>query len=118
MHGKEYQFDLSDFSVDDVYKIAVILEDEGFKFYSKIIDAAENGRVKNEIKFLRDEVYSHKKFFMKQVEDKNSSAMDDDNLKTFIQKEFIEPTKEYFIGGKIKSARETLRFEQFSSKNP
>ena len=109
MADEKFDFDLSGYGSDDVYKIAVVLEDEGFKFYNKIIDAADETRVKNEVKYLRDEEVRHKSLFQKLVKDK-SSAMDDEKLRVFIQKEFIEPTLEYFEGDKVKKASDALRF--------
>jgi rubrerythrin len=109
MSDESFHFDLSTFSIDDAYKIAVVLEEEGYQFYNKIIEATDNARVKNEVKFLRDEEVRHKNFFQKQVKDKGS-ARDDEKLRTFIQKEFIDPTAEYFDGDKIAVPSDALRF--------
>jgi rubrerythrin len=103
------------FSIQEAYKIAVVLEDEGFKFYDKIIEAADEVRVKNEIKYLRDEEAKHKAFFQKRVTE-SGSAMEDAKLQDFIQKEFIGPTSEQFDGDKIKSATAALRFGQTLEK--
>ncbi len=109
MADEKFDFDLSGYGSDDVYRIAVAMENEGVQFYNRIIDAAAETRIKNEVKFLREEEVRHKNFFQKQVKDK-SSAMDDEKLRAFIRKEFIEPTSEYFEGDKIKKASDALRF--------
>jgi len=85
------------------------LEDEGYKFYDKIMEASEEVRVKNEVKYLRDEEVRHKNFFQKQLKDKKS-AMEDEKMQSFIRKEFIDPTAEYFDGEKIASSSDALRF--------
>ena len=105
----------ADFSIQEAYKIAVVLEDEGFKFYDKIIEAADEVRIKNEVKYLRDEEAKHRAFFQKRVTEKGA-AMDDGRLRDFIQKEFIEPTSGQFDGDKVKNATAALQFGQTLEK--
>jgi len=109
MEEKNFSFNIDDLSVNDLYKIAVAIEEQGYTFYNDIIEAADEVRVKNEVKYLRDEEVKHKNFFMKQIKN-GGSGLDAEEVNKLIQTEIIEPSEEYYMGGKIKQANDALRF--------
>lgn len=103
---------LSMFEVEDIYRMAIAVEQSGFDFYSRIVETSNNQRVKNELKFLRDEEVRHKAFFEKQlaakaaVEDKPVSI----DLRKLLETEFLEPMENLYRRKKVKNNVEALRF--------
>ncbi|TFG61778.1 MAG: hypothetical protein E4H36_09590, partial [Spirochaetales bacterium] len=55
--------DIKNFNIAEAFKLAISVEEEGFKFYDDIVKNTDNVRVKNEIAYLRDEEMKHKAFF-------------------------------------------------------
>ena len=105
-------WDLSEFQAEDIYRMAITIEQGGFDFYNKIIDASDNQRVKNEIKFLRDEEARHKAFFQKQLTGKGDSGEKkiDPGLQKLLESEFLQPLDDLYKQKKVGSNAEALRF--------
>jgi rubrerythrin len=110
-------WDLSKFEIEDVFLMAVAVEQGGYDFYQKIIDQTDNPRVKNEMKFLRDEEEKHKAFFAKSLEKKRSSSFSRDPskkmspaVKALLENEFLAPMQEMYRSKKIAKTDEALRF--------
>jgi rubrerythrin len=105
-------WDLSKFQAEDIYRMAITIEQGGFDFYNKIIDASDNQRVKNEMRFLRDEEGRHKAFFLKQLTDKGAAADKkiDPGLQKLLDSEFLTPLEDLYKGKKVGNNAEALRF--------
>jgi rubrerythrin len=54
------EWNLADFKVEDLLSMAVVMEQKGYDFYSAVIEKSPERRVKNEIRFLREEEARHK----------------------------------------------------------
>lgn len=103
--------DLSKFQIEEVYQFAAEIEQGGFDFYGRLIEASDNTRVKNELKFLRDEEAEHKAFFLGELKKKGKAAGKlGAGLEELLQKEFIRPLEEFYRAGKITKTVEALRF--------
>jgi rubrerythrin len=104
-------WDLSKFKIEDVFQMAVTVEQGGYDFYQKIIDQTDNPRVKNEMKYLRDEEAKHKAFFAKSLEAKTGSSKGmSPAVKSLLEKEFLAPMEEMYRSKKIAKNDEALRF--------
>ena len=103
--------DLSKFPIDEVYQFAVSIEQGGFEFYEKLIQATDNTRVKNELKFLRDEEARHKAFFQEELRKKGrAEAALGSALAGVLQEEFVRPMDDFYRSAKISNTVEALRF--------
>jgi rubrerythrin len=103
--------DLSKFPIEEVYQFAVAIEQGGFEFYEKLIQASDNTRVKNELKFLRDEEAQHKAFFQGELRGKGKAeAALGSGLAGVLQEEFVQPMDRFYREAKVGSTREALRF--------
>jgi rubrerythrin len=103
--------DLSRFPIEEVYQLAVAIEQGGFDFYEKLIQASDNTRVKNELKFLRDEEARHKAFFQGELAKKGKAeAAPGPELAAALEREFLRPMEEFYRGAKVGNTREALRF--------
>lgn len=105
-------WDLSKFQAEDIYRMAITIEQGGFDFYNRIIDGSDDQRVKNEMKFLRDEEARHKAFFQKQLAGKGASEEKkiDPALQKLLESEFLKPLDDLYSSKKIGSNAEALRF--------
>jgi rubrerythrin len=104
-------WDLSKFAIEDVFQMAMAVEQGGYDFYQKIIDQTDNPRVKNEMKYLRDEEAKHKAFFEKNLKAKQGSSKKmGTDVKSLLEKEFLAPMEEMYRSKKIAKNDEALRF--------
>ncbi len=104
-------WDLSKFKLEDVFQLAVSVEQGGYDFYQKLIDQSDSQRAKNEMKYLRDEEAKHKAFFEKQFKAKQSSSKKmSTDVKSLLEKEFLAPMEEMYKSKKIAKNDEALRF--------
>jgi rubrerythrin len=103
--------DLSRFPIEELYGFAVAIEQSGFEFYEKLIQASDNTRVRNELKFLRDEEAQHKAFFQGELGRKDKAqAPIGPGLAGVLQEEFVRPMDEFYREAKVANTREALRF--------
>ncbi len=103
--------DLSKFPIEEVYGFAVAIEQGGFEFYEKLIQASDDTRVKNELKFLRDEEARHKAFFQGELRGKGKAEPPlGPGLGGVLQEEFLRPMDEFYRQAKVSNHREALRF--------
>jgi rubrerythrin len=103
--------ELSKFPIEEVYQFAVAIEQGGFDFYEKLIQASDNTRVKNELKFLRDEEARHKAFFQGELRKKGGGeAVLGSGLAGVLQEEFVRPMDEFYRAAKVTKTAEALRF--------
>jgi len=103
--------DLSKFRIEEVYQFAVTIEQGGFDFYGKLIEACDNTRVKNELKFLRDEEAQHKAFFQGELRKKGKDEVTlSPGLAGVMDAEFLKPMEEFYRAKKITRTDEALRF--------
>ena len=103
--------DLSKFGIEEMYQFAVTVEQGGYDFYGKLIDTCENTRVKNELKFLRNEEALHKAFFLGELKKKGKGEVAiSPGLKGVLEAEFVRPMDEFYKAKKIARTDEALRF--------
>jgi rubrerythrin len=103
--------DLSKFPIEEVYRFAADIEQGGYDFYEKLIQASDNTRVKNELKFLRDEEAKHRAFFQGELRKKGKSeAALGPGLAGVLQEEFVRPMEEFYRAAKVQNIAEALRF--------
>jgi rubrerythrin len=105
-------WDLGNYQNEEIFQVAVTIEQGGYDFYSRLIEATDNQRVKNEMKFLRDEERKHRDFFKRQLAQKGVSANHkiSRGLEEILEKEFLKPMKELYSSKKITKNVEALRF--------
>ncbi|MEW5816714.1 MAG: ferritin family protein [Spirochaetota bacterium] len=86
---------LQNMDLPDAYSLAVLLEKEGFDFYSKISEEADDVQVQNEVKFLRDEEKKHREIFEKLLKQTGSVKEEKKHslAETWIEEEILKPVK-------------------------
>jgi len=106
------EWKLGDFKVEDLLSMAVVLEQKGYDFYSAFIEKSPDRRVKNEIRFLREEEARHKTLFQDMLKKKGKSASSKPGaaLDKIVQKEIIVPLEELLSSKKIESNDAALSF--------
>jgi len=103
--------DLSKYPIEEIYQFATAIEQGGFDFYEKLIAASDNTRVKNELKFLRDEEAQHKAFFQGELRKKGKTDVAlGSGLAGVLQAEFVKPMDDFYQAGKITRTADALRF--------
>ena len=105
------QWNVADFSVEDLLSMAAAMEQAGYDYYEEIIQKTSEPRVKNEVRFLRDEEAQHKGVFQEMLKKKGKSAAKVSGaLQQILQKEVITPLEEMRATKKISSNRDALSF--------
>ena len=106
------EWNLADFQVEDLLSMAVVLEQKGYDFYSAVIEKSPERRVKNEIRFLREEEARHKTLFQDMLKKKGKSASHKVSaaLEKILQREVIHPLEELLSSKKIESNSDALGF--------
>jgi rubrerythrin len=96
MAEKFSELGLGDHSVEDMYEVAVHIEQGGYDFYAQIIEGSDNPQVKNEVSSLRDDEAKHKAFFQEQLKARGHAASAElsDELKSWLDREFVKPMAE------------------------
>jgi rubrerythrin len=67
-----------DFNPVEALKIARKLEREGIKFYEKLLEKADDPKVKEALTYLRDQEVEHLRIFEKLLAREDAEAVDDD----------------------------------------
>jgi rubrerythrin len=98
--------------VEDLLEMAAMVEQSGFDFYARLSARADELRVKNELKFLRDEEALHRAFFLEQLRGLGGapSGLVDSALQEILQREFIGPMDRMFASSDIRDNDKTLAF--------
>ncbi len=106
------EWNLENVKVEDLLEMAAIVEQSGFDFYARLSARADELRVKNELKFLRDEEALHKAFFLEQLRERGAAPRGEVGpaLKEMLDREFIGPMDRMFASSDIKDNDKTLRF--------
>ena len=106
--------DLSAYRIEEIYQFAAMIEQGGFDFYVKLIEACDNTRVKNELTYLRDEEAQHKAFFQGELrrKGKGDATTLGPGLAAVMEAEFVRPMDEFYKAGTITRIAEALRFGQ------
>ena len=94
----------------EVYRLAVRLEEESYRFYEELLAAIPDRGVQNEIRFLRDEETKHKEFFndlLGSTGAAGSAAPDIDVQQA--EKELLQPMREKRDAKTLASRAEALR---------
>jgi rubrerythrin len=104
--------DLSAFRIEEMYQFAVAIEQGGYDFYTRLIEACESPRARNELKFLKDEEARHKAFFSGQLKKKgfDTEVALNPALDSFLTEQFVAPMEQFYKEKKITRTDEALRF--------
>jgi rubrerythrin len=98
-------------SIEELFQFAATIEQGGFDFYGRLIQASDNRRVQNELKFLRDEEAQHKAFFLGELKKKGKAEVTiNPTLNAVLESEFIKPLDEFYRTKKLSNNQEALRF--------
>jgi rubrerythrin len=105
-------WELAAYPVEDLFEMAAIVEQGGFDFYARLIARATDPRVKNELKFLRDEEAVHKAWFLDQLRSRGGAPRGSvtPRLQALLDREFLEPLDSMFSSGDVSNSDKTLRF--------
>jgi rubrerythrin len=105
-------WELAAYPIEDLFEMAAIVEQGGFDFYARLIARATDARVKNELKFLRDEEAVHKAWFLDQLRSRGGAPRGSvtPRLQARLESEFLEPLDSIFRTGDVSNAEKTLRF--------
>jgi rubrerythrin len=108
----EPRWNLKNHEFEDIFQIAVDIEQGGYDFYSRVVDASDDPRVRNELKYLRDEEAKHKEFFSKQLKKRGVSPDHkiDQKLQRILEEEFLKPIEGLYASKKITKSDEVLKF--------
>jgi rubrerythrin len=109
MAAEGFTFDLGEFKAQELYRIAFLLEDEGFKYYDSVAGAASDLRTRNEVGYLRDAEARHREYFRSRLVDEPAGEQAA-RVRTFVRREFIEPLSGYYDGAGERHAGEALRY--------
>jgi rubrerythrin len=109
---QEPRWNLRNHELEDIFQIAVAIEQGGYDFYSRVIDASDNPRVKNRLKYLRDEEVRHKEFFSEQLKKRGVSTDHkiSQKLQKILEEEFLKPIEKLYASKKITKNDEVLKF--------
>jgi rubrerythrin len=103
--------DVSKFQIEELFQFAATIEQGGYDFYGRLIQASDNKRVQNELKYLRDEEAQHKAFFLGELKKKGKAEVKlNPDLNVVLEAEFIKPLDEFYKAKKISNNQEALRF--------
>jgi rubrerythrin len=103
--------DLGKSSIEELFQFAAAIEQGGLDFYSRLIQASDDQRVTNELKFLRDEEAQHRIFFLGELKKKGKTeVVMSPALNAALQAEFLGPLEEFYKSQKIRNNAEALRF--------
>ncbi len=94
----------------EIYRLAVKLEEESYRFYEELLNATPDRGIQNEVRFLRDEEVQHKAFFEELLQaagpaDEAPRGLD---LKK-AEQEFLLPMKQQRDAKTLASRSEALR---------
>jgi rubrerythrin len=105
-------WELAVYPIEDLFEMAAIVEQGGFDFYARLIARATDARVKNELKFLRDEEAVHKGWFLDQLRSRGGAPRGSvtPRLQASLDSEFLEPLERIFSSGEVSNTDKTLRF--------
>ncbi len=106
------EWNLAEFKLEDLLQMAVLIEQKGYDFYSAVIEKSPERRVKNEIRFLREEEARHKTLFQEMLKKKGKSASGKLSaaLEALLRSEFTSPFDELISSKKIESSEDALKF--------
>ena len=106
------EWNLAEFKLEDLLQMAMLMEQKGYDFYSAVIERSPERRVKNEIRFLREEEARHKTLFQEMLKKKGKSASGKLSaaLEALLKREFTTPLDELISSKKIESSEEALKF--------
>jgi rubrerythrin len=106
---KEREWSLGGVSAEELFEMAAAVEQGGFDFYARLTSRSTDPRVRNDLRYLRDEEGVHKSWFLSQLRAGGSTPCG--SLSAALQKgldhEFLGPLERIFSTGDADAA---LRF--------
>jgi rubrerythrin len=106
------EWNVADFSIEDLLAMAAVMEQKGYDFYTEVIELSPERKVKNEIRFLREEEARHKTLFQDMLKKKGKSASGKVSaaLDEILRREVLLPLEELLSSKKIESNSDALKF--------
>ncbi len=106
------EWDLTGFKVEELLAMAVVLEQKGYDFYSAFIEKSPERRVKNEVRFLREEEARHKALFQEMLKKKGKSVSSKPGagLEKMLQHDIVVPLEQLLASDAISSSHDALSF--------
>jgi rubrerythrin len=97
--------------IEDMYQLAVHIEQGSYDFYSQIIERSENPQVKNELISLRDEELKHKAFFQGQLESRATEVSGELSAKSrsWLDQEFAKPMEQVLSTRELSKNQQALQ---------
>ena len=104
-------WDFQNVRVDDLLEMAAVVEQSGFDFYARLCARTDELRMRNELKFLRDEEALHKSWFLQQLRQQGSvpQGFVAPALRETLEREFIDPVDQMFASSDIRDMEKTLK---------
>jgi rubrerythrin len=111
MAGTDLGLNIGDYGVEDMYQVAVLIEQGGYDFYSRIAEQSDNPQVKNEVTSLMEEEARHKDFFTQQLTARGGDPGFELNqeLRGWMDREFVNPMEEALSSQQPQSNRQALQ---------
>jgi rubrerythrin len=105
------EWDFRNVRVEDLLEMAAIVEQSGFDFYARLSARTDELKVRNELKFLRDEEALHKAWFLEQLRQQGSvpQGFITPALQGTLEREFIEPVDQMFASSDVRDIEKTLK---------
>ncbi len=104
-------WNLTRFTLDDLYQLAVAVERKGYEFYHRLMEQSDKDQVRNEMRFLRDEEEAHRRYFEGELARRGKGpGSPGPELDSILEKEFLEPMKARFQTKGPLDMKEALRF--------
>ena len=105
-------WNIENVSVEDLLELAAMVEQSGFDFYARLSARVDEPRMKNELKFLRDEKGLHRAFFLEQLRKRGAVPRGSvaPVLQEALDREFLRPMDRLFASPDIDDNDKRLSF--------
>jgi len=105
------KWNLEGATVEELLEMAAMVEQSGFDFYARLSARTDGLRMRNELKFLRDEEALHKAFFLEQLRARGGVPRGavGSVLQDALQREFFGPVDRMFASPDARDADKALR---------
>ena len=108
---KERAWSLGGVPAEELFEMAAVVEQGGFDFYARLTSRSGDQRVKNELRYLRDDEAIHKSWFLSQVRARGNRPCGSlpPALQKDLDREFLAPLEKALSSGAVTDIDEALR---------
>ncbi len=102
---------LENLDIAEAYGLAIKVEEDGFAFYDKASQLAEDKKTKEDLAFLRDQEKGHKLYFEKLLKETGKDYKEDTSsaLHAWVNKQLVEPVKKALEQNPPKTSDEAVQ---------